>query len=775
MADNHPRTRRRSTPDRSPSPEPRRKIKPIPASKLQAFTSGSHRMTPYLKRKEETEQKKKRESEETAKVYNEFLASFEDPSDYTSTRSFVKSKSQRSSHSPEARPSSPPPARSHPPPPPPPPPPQQRQQPAQTQQPTVPPPVAFQKAKQSSTSHSPKPTFTSKPFIKATETKVKSVLAQADDDDEDEEEENARILREARAQKKRNLDTFLEEIKKEQEYREDRTRTKHHHHHPSLSESIPPPLSAELTHAPDGSHDTGDPMTTNLYVGNIPRNMNEATLCQTFAVHGPIASVKIMWPRTQEEHEKSSNCGFVSFMSRSDAEQALLDLNGKTVQGHALKVGWGKAVPLPPKPVFVLEAKSADAPSNMPFNARIASSGPNKGRAVVQVTLPSDIKQVKTIHRTVERVVQHGPAFEKLLMERERENPLFKFLFVNNSEEHIYYRWRLYSILQGDTKSQWRTEPFQMFENGPWWVPPEVPFSDEGMEVLLNTDDEERDRKRHNVPKGVLGKVAKQRFEYMLRQVTFQRGSIARAMAFAIDHSDAADEVIDVIIKSLTQQETPLPVKLARLFLVSDILHNSGTDVPNAWKYRVGFEGRLIPVFEQFNAIYRSIGARLKAEQVRLHITGVLTAWETWMVFPEPFLKQLNEIVVRKASSHTPSPGPTAELSASALAPASASVPASAAEDTALEEDDKQEKKEDVDGEPMQDIDGEPLDDVDGEPLDIDGEPLEDVDGEPMEDSDGEPLEAPQGGDVDGEPIGPEEQEERRSVRLDNVHDMFAQ
>lgn len=120
--------------------------------------------------------------------------------------------------------------------------------------------------------------------------------------------------------------------------------------------------------------------------------MNEAMLCQTFAVHGPIASVKIMWPRTQEEHEKSSNCGFVSFMARSDAEEALVDLNGKTVQGHALKVGWGKAVPLPPKPVFgmcqryleapwtnveiVLEAKSEDTPTNLPFNARIASSGP---------------------------------------------------------------------------------------------------------------------------------------------------------------------------------------------------------------------------------------------------------------------------------------------------------------------------------------------------------------------------------------------------------------
>lgn len=33
--------------------------------------------------------------------------------------------------------------------------------------------------------------------------------------------------------------------------------------------------------------------------------------------------------------------------------------------------------------------------------------------------------------------------------------------------------------MQGDTRSQWRTEPFQMFEGGPWWVPPDVPFDDE--------------------------------------------------------------------------------------------------------------------------------------------------------------------------------------------------------------------------------------------------------------------------------------------------------
>lgn len=62
-------------------------------------------------------------------------------------------------------------------------------------------------------------------------------------------------------------------------------------------------------------------------------------------------------------------------------------------------------------------------------------------------------------------------------------------------------------------------------------------------DVLLDSDDEEKERSMEAIPKGVLGKVAKQRFEIMLRQVTFQRGTIARAMAFAIDHADAADEV----------------------------------------------------------------------------------------------------------------------------------------------------------------------------------------------------------------------------------------
>lgn len=94
-----------------------------------------------------------------------------------------------------------------------------------------------------------------------------------------------------------------------------------------------------------GSFDTGDPLTTNLYVGNInPKvhqtclvwyvnllvlfQMNEENLCQLFGKFGPLASVKVMWPRTEEEKARNKNCGFVAYMKREDAEKALDHFKG---------------------------------------------------------------------------------------------------------------------------------------------------------------------------------------------------------------------------------------------------------------------------------------------------------------------------------------------------------------------------------------------------------------------------------------------------------------
>lgn len=80
--------------------------------------------------------------------------------------------------------------------------------------------------------------------------------------------------------------------------------------------------------------------------------VNENVLCQEFGKFGPIGSVKIMWPRTEEEIERNRNCGFVCFMEREHAAKALEELNGKDLHGYTIKAGWGKPVPLPARPIF---------------------------------------------------------------------------------------------------------------------------------------------------------------------------------------------------------------------------------------------------------------------------------------------------------------------------------------------------------------------------------------------------------------------------------------
>lgn len=58
----------------------------------------------------------------------------------------------------------------------------------------------------------------------------------------------------------------------------------------------------------------GDNATTNLYVGNLAPDLNEEILKREFGRFGPVASVKIMWPRDEDQIKRGSNVGFVAFM-----------------------------------------------------------------------------------------------------------------------------------------------------------------------------------------------------------------------------------------------------------------------------------------------------------------------------------------------------------------------------------------------------------------------------------------------------------------------------
>ena len=177
-----------------------------------------------------------------------------------------------------------------------------------------------------------------------------------------------------------------------------------------------------------GSFDDGSGMTTNLFVGNLSRQMNENALCVIFGKYGPLASVKIMWPRTEEQKASAKMVGFVAFMKRSDGAKALRELNNKQlVPGYEVKLGWGKPLAPFPKVPFYVHHESKEGikmKTNLPFNAKVSQVVPigecntvmpqlagqeaSIESATVTVVVPVERVVRQLIHRTIEFVVREG-------------------------------------------------------------------------------------------------------------------------------------------------------------------------------------------------------------------------------------------------------------------------------------------------------------------------------------------------------------------------------
>ncbi len=109
-----------------------------------------------------------------------------------------------------------------------------------------------------------------------------------------------------------------------------------------------------------------------------------------------------------------------------------------------------------------------------PIGKQQTNSFSNLFRNIKQISLQPKRALLCLIHRVIEYVINEGPAFEAMLMTREIANPLFRFLFDQQSPAHSYYRWRLCSLLNGDNAFKWKTKPFKMFKNGSYWLPPPV-------------------------------------------------------------------------------------------------------------------------------------------------------------------------------------------------------------------------------------------------------------------------------------------------------------
>jgi len=78
----------------------------------------------------------------------------------------------------------------------------------------------------------------------------------------------------------------------------------------------------------------------NIYVGNLSRDMKDASLRETFVVFGEVTSASII---TDKFSGESRGFGFVQMPKSEEAQKAISGLNGKNVMGRNLTVNEARA------------------------------------------------------------------------------------------------------------------------------------------------------------------------------------------------------------------------------------------------------------------------------------------------------------------------------------------------------------------------------------------------------------------------------------------------
>lgn len=288
------------------------------------------------------------------------------------------------------------------------------------------------------------------------------------------------------------------------------------------------------------------------------------------------------------------------------------------------------------------------------------SSTPYKRREQSQILVqpPSDLKQLRLIHKAIENLLTHGPEFEALLMSRPQvqRDQQWEWLWDPRSQGGVYYRWRLWRILNGSAKRKERhayankPEGEFLFEGQSVWVPaaeqPKFEYTTTIEEFISDDDydssDEEAEfeegdlSRRHNDHNasglhqaltdtsdghGYLNPLAKAKLLHLLTRLPeintkLRRGDVMRVTAFAIEHAGAgANEVADLITRNVLQplslqgnadsttnnepittadKKDTSTAALVTLYTISDILSASASaGVRHAWRYRQLFENSL--------------------------------------------------------------------------------------------------------------------------------------------------------------------------------------
>ncbi len=80
----------------------------------------------------------------------------------------------------------------------------------------------------------------------------------------------------------------------------------------------------------------------NIYVGNLAREVTEGNLLQAFEAFGRVEAIRIIKDKISNEPK---GFGFVQMADKAEAQSAINGLNGKELNGRALKVNEARPRP----------------------------------------------------------------------------------------------------------------------------------------------------------------------------------------------------------------------------------------------------------------------------------------------------------------------------------------------------------------------------------------------------------------------------------------------
>jgi hypothetical protein len=298
----------------------------------------------------------------------------------------------------------------------------------------------------------------------------------------------------------------------------------------------------------------------------------------------------------------------------------------------------------------------------------------------IRVQAPPNRERFNFITRVAFFVSKDGSHLEKRLLQRESRNPEFDFLqfsknaFPQERLDHIFYRWRVFAFCQGDGFSVWRTEPFVMFHpHGRFWIPPpldeqaarqEEMYERARQEALQEQKKQRRrlkgkreyrtgrqieraqDGRRGGKPVDGGSSLSPEELEQfnllVKKKLSASRKTICAAMAFCFEKSGAAKEISELVQEALTDPSASLDMRIARLYLLSDILFNSQQPgVKNAFLYRDAIEKMAASVFTSLGKHGGGNVGRMTMNKLRTAVSGVLGAWTEWSVYNPTFMDEL--------------------------------------------------------------------------------------------------------------------------------------